>query len=74
MTEFGVMHDRWLADFRQSETHVWCANPGCDNHADGVTVTVCSEYGQGWCEPEECWICNGTWLHEEPEEPDDDDE
>jgi hypothetical protein len=65
-------HDRWLANYRTGTDEVWCSNPKCPNHADAVTVTWCSEYGQSWWEPEECWLCNQAWTDERPE-PDDDD-
>lgn len=69
-------HDRWLAAWSSSDAHVWCSEKTCANHADGVDVTHLSEYGQGWYEPEECWICHSEWQDEAPddEEEDEDDE
>jgi hypothetical protein len=66
-------HDRWLANYSVETVTAYCDNRGCPN-ADGVDVTYAREYGQGWYEPEECWICNGGWLEDPPEEEDEDDE
>lgn len=70
--EFGVAHDRWLANFHQYGTTVYCDNPDCGNH-QGTIVLYVSEYGQGWYEPEECESCGGDWLEQQPDPPDEDD-
>ena len=60
-------HDRWLANYHQHPATVWCANRKCGYH-DGATVTFVSEYGQGWFEPEECELCGGEWLEDQPQD------
>lgn len=60
-------HDRYLANYHTSDAQVWCSNPKCDLHEDGANVRYVSEYGQGWYEPEECWICHEHWVDEKPE-------
>lgn len=66
-------HDRWLAAYSVSQTEVFCANRDCPNH-EGATVTLTSEYGQSWLEPEECWLCLGAWLDDKPEDDDEEEE
>jgi hypothetical protein len=66
-------HDAWLAGYFRSDTEVWCANPACVNHQAPVTVTIVTENGQSWCEPESC-DCHGRWLDEPPTEGEDDDD
>jgi len=67
-------HDRWLANYHTETVHVWCEKPGCDNHVDGVDVRFESEYGQGSLTPEECWICHSSWLQEQPQPKEEEDE
>jgi hypothetical protein len=64
--EFGVAHDRWLAGYRRERLFVWCSNPECSLHRDGTPVTYEVEYGQGSCDPEECWLCLHPWVFDEP--------
>lgn len=61
-------HDRHLAAYRTGFEEVWCTNPECPNHTQGVTVRWTSEYGQSWWEPEECHACTkGEWTQDRPE-------
>jgi hypothetical protein len=62
-------YDNWLARYERHTTTVWCDNPACTNHTQGVTVLFQSEYGQGWLEPEECG-CGGDWVQDQPEDTD----
>ncbi len=64
-------HDRYLANHRWMRETVWCSNPKCEHHTEGVEVVYESEYGQGWYDPEEC-ACGGEWLEDKPKEDDDD--
>jgi hypothetical protein len=66
-------HDRYLANYRSHEIDVWCENRECANHA-GTQVTYVSEYGQGWYEPEECWLCKHEWLADAPDEEEGEDD
>ena len=63
--EFGVAHDAMLANYHHSYETMWCENPTCANHQDGLTVLYESEYGQGWTTPEDCPLCHGH-LNDEP--------
>jgi hypothetical protein len=66
-------HDRWLANYHRGTTHVWCSNPKCANHADGIEVEWETEYGQSaYTTHEECPICNSDWLEDQPDEDEDD--
>jgi len=65
-------HDRYLANFRTGTEEVWCKNSACENHRISQKVTWCSEYGQSWWEPEECWLCHSAWTQDAPEREDDD--
>jgi hypothetical protein len=65
-------HDRWLANYHCGTETVWCSNPACENHRDGMNVQWESEYGQSWWDPEECPVCNGEWLQDQPQDDDDD--
>ncbi len=58
-------HDRHLANYRWEQVRVWCDNPACPAHQDGVDVVYESEYGQGAYTPEECG-CGGDWLEDKP--------
>ncbi len=64
--EFADAHDRMLASFHRGTDRVFCENKACPNH-DGVEIDWVSEYGQSWFDPEDCFICHGTWLETEPE-------
>jgi len=64
-------HDRYLAAYRRTTITVWCANTECPNSDPaGVDVTLESEYGQSWIDPEVCPICNGELLDDPPKEED----
>ena len=61
-------HDQWLANYRTGIEVVWCSNPACELHLDGIEVRWESENGQSWWSPEECPRCHGHWLQDQPEE------
>ena len=69
--DFGAAHERYLASYSTHSVQVWCANKECPNHTGPTTVRFEVEYGQGWYTPEECDLCGGGWLEEQPEEDDD---
>ena len=66
-------HDRYLANYHRGTTQVWCANTACANHADGLEIDTETEYGQTTYLPEECPICHGEWLDDQPDDEDPDD-
>lgn len=66
--EFGVAHDRWLADYESGIEIVWCSNKECEFHSSGMQVEWEKENGQSWWNPEECPRCHGAWVQERPEE------
>lgn len=61
-------HDLWLANYRSGYEVVYCTNPKCDLHRDGIEVRWESEYGQSWWTPEECPTCRSPWTQDQPEE------
>ncbi len=63
-------HERHLAGYSRSSVQVWCANPQCPVHEDGMDVELECEYGQCVYQPEECPQCSGEWLDEKPEPAD----
>lgn len=67
-------HDRYLANYRTGTQQVWCSNPACELHGDGVEIRWESEYGQSWWDPEDCWVCHSSWLQEQPEPVDEEEE
>jgi hypothetical protein len=71
MEDFASAHQRYLAAYRRSEIEVWCSNPECGNHGAPQTVIWETEYGQGWCTPEECPRCHHEWQEEQPQEEED---
>lgn len=60
-------YDRSLAGYRTGFETVWCSNPACENHDDGVEVRWVTEYGQSTWDPSECFLCHQPWLQEKPE-------
>lgn len=64
--EFGEAHDRWLSNYHEGTEIVWCSNRECPNHLDGQEIGWVSENGQSWWEPEDCFLCHGGWLNENP--------
>ena len=69
-TDFGAMHERYLANYHWSTETYYCANPTCPYH-DGIVVRYESEYGQGTITPEDCPTCNSELLQDRPEDNDD---
>lgn len=61
-------HDRYLANYHTGTTWVWCSNPTCENHADGLEIDTETEYGQTTWTPEECPRCHADWLDSQPED------
>lgn len=67
-------HDEWLANYRTGVETVWCSNPNCTVHQDGMEVRWESEFGQGSWTPEECPRCHSWWLQDKPEDEDEDED
>lgn len=66
-------HDVWLAGYRRGSEQVWCSNPECELHRDGMTVEYEVENGIGSRDVEECPVCGNHWL-DLALEPDDSEE
>jgi len=73
--EFGVAHDRYLANYTSYDTDAYCINPKCERYGEPYPVRYEEEYGQGSISPEECSDCgDGLSLDlPEPIEEEDDD-
>jgi hypothetical protein len=67
-------HDRWLANYQRGIEVVWCSNPKCEIHEGAMEVQWESEYGASWWTPEECPLCGGQWLQDQPEPIEDEEE
>jgi hypothetical protein len=66
MSDFGIMHDTWLARHRRTVETAWCENTACPNHREPIDVNYEEEYGQGWIVPEDCPRCHHELTLDEP--------